>query len=280
MRVEIAVLCLLLPAVAAADEVQLVSGGRLRGVIVDRTPTHVILEVGPGRIALPNDRVVGIAEGATALAEYRRRAERLTEQDLAGWLDLGRWAHERDLLTQAREAFEHAARIQPDSAEAQLALGRVFHAGRWVTPEEAYRAQGLVLFEGRWVTPSERSEQLRLDMERQARAEAEARAREAEARARAAEAEAARAEAAYSEPYDEGIPLGWAYWGSGGWPVGYPDRRPHPSPRHPTADPGCRTARTARRPPASMAPDSLRTQGAGANRSWGARGSGRATRHP
>jgi hypothetical protein len=219
MRVAAAFLCLFMAGGAAADEVRLANGGRVHGVIVERTPAHVVVEVGPGRITLPADQVLGIRQGATALAEFKRRAERLSDQDLQGWLALGRWARERDLLTQAAEAFEHAVRIQPDNAEAQTALGRVFHAGRWVTPEEAYRAQGLVLFEGRWMTPAERGDRVRMETERalaaQARAEAEARAREAEARARAAEAEAARAEADAAST-DGGIPLTWAYWGGGG----------------------------------------------------------------
>jgi len=219
MRLAAAFLCLFVAGGAAADEVQLANGGRVHGVIVERTPAHVVVEVGPGRITLPADQVLGIRQGATALAEFKRRAERLSEQDLEGWLALGRWARERDLLTQAAEAFEHVVRIQPDNAEAQTALGHVFHAGRWVTPEEAYRGQGLVFFEGRWMTPAERGDLVRMETERalaaQARAEAEARAREAEARARAAEAEAARAEADAASA-DGGIPLTWAYWGGGG----------------------------------------------------------------
>ncbi len=264
MRLVAAFLCLFLAGGAAADEVRLANGSRVRGVIVERTPTHVVLEVGPGRITLPVDQVLGIRQGATALAEFKRRAEQLSDLDLEGWLALGRWARERNLLTQATEAFEHVARIQPENAEAQTALGRVFHAGRWVTPEEAYRAQGLVLFEGRWMTPAERSALVRMETERalaaQARAEAEARAREAEARARAAEAEAARAEAD-AAPTDGAIPLGWAYWGGGGGPIqrggGRPSGSAHPSSRPSRPPAGGHHAggtRTERRPPASLSP--------------------------
>jgi hypothetical protein len=260
MRLAAAFLCLFLAGGAAADEVQLANGGRVRGVIVERTPTHLVLEVGPGRITLPADQVLGVRQGATALAEFRRQAELLSDHDLEGWLALGRWARERDLLTQAAEAFERVLRIHPDNAEAQTALGRVFHAGRWMTPEEAYRAQGLVLFEGRWMTPAERSGLVRMETERalatQARAEAEARAREAEARARAAEAEAARAEAD-AAPTD-GIP--WAYWGAGG---GCPIQRggklrggPSSSPRRskPASRPHAGGARPDRRSPTSLSP--------------------------
>jgi hypothetical protein len=217
-------LCLALPAAAPADEVRLKGGGRVRGVVLERTSEHVVVAVGPGTITLPEERVERVVPGSSALATYQSRASRLDPQDLAGWLELARWARERELPTQARKAFEHVARLDPQNAEAQLALGRVRYAGRWVTQEDAYRAQGLVRFEGEWITMGERARRVREDEARRlARQEASARAREAEARARAAEAEAARAEAELRrlEQREAGIPLAWVYWGSNA-PVGQP----------------------------------------------------------
>ena len=48
-----------------ADEVLLKGGGRVSGVVVDRTATAVVIETGPGRVTLPLTRVEKIvAAGA------------------------------------------------------------------------------------------------------------------------------------------------------------------------------------------------------------------------
>ena len=198
-----ALFCLcLVPTLASADEVLLRGGGKVSGVIVERTATSVAVEVGPGLVTLPLSRVLSIQEGPSALATYRERASHLAAGDVAGWLALGRWARHQELSTQSREAFMHALAADPASGDANEALGRVLLGDRWVSAEEGYRARGLVYFNGRWVTPAEEEAMLReaeaeeaasrIRQEDDARArEAEARAREAEARAQAAEAEAA-----------------------------------------------------------------------------------------
>jgi hypothetical protein len=208
MRRAVLVCLCLAPTLAGADEVLLKGGGKVAGVIVERTESSIAVEVGPGLVTLPLSRVLSIQEGPTALALYHERASGLSRGDVGGWLALGRWAAQHDLLTQSREAFARALSIDPASGEANEALGRVLVGGHWVSAEEGYRARGLVPFDGRWVTPAEHEALLREQAEAdaayaargegEARArEAEARAREAEARARAAEAEAQQAEGGY-----------------------------------------------------------------------------------
>ena len=205
------VLAVLVPVSGTADEVILRSGGRVSGIVVERTDTSITLSVGPGRITLPVRSVIGIREGGTALAEYRRRASSLAPEDLEGWLALALWSRERHLETQSREAFGQVLRLDPDHPLAHQALGHVQLGDRWMSRQEALRAQGYVLFESAWVTPTEREAILRERSEAaaaaRARAEAEARVREAEARARAAEAEARRAELALeaAEQQPDGI---------------------------------------------------------------------------
>lgn len=222
---------------AWADEVFLRGGGSIRGEVVQRTATSVVMEVGPGRMTLPMSRVERIEATTSDIAVYRERAARLSSGDAAGWLALARWARERDLFTQARDAFERVASADPDNAAANAALGRVRLAGQWVTPEESYRARGYVPFEGGWVTPEERGAVLAFRAAearaRELTAEAEARAREAEARARTAEADAQRAEAE-AQAAGNGIPYSYVlgsvgpYGGYGGiYPPGPYGARPH-----------------------------------------------------
>ncbi len=213
---SVASLVFLLSAVAAADEVTLRGGGKVRGMIVESTPEAIVLETGPGRVTIPRSRVASVRESASDLATYYERAASLEPGDVGGWAALAHWAAERGLGTQSQEAYRRVADLDPGHPEANRALGLVEMGGRWVTEDEANRAKGLVPFEGDWVTPAEReaiqqersadSAAVRTAREAEARArEADARAREAEARARAAESDAYRNQSGYG-----GIPL-WPY---------------------------------------------------------------------
>ena len=218
MKRAMAMTVFLATSAAWADEVFLRGGGSIQGEVVQRTAVSLVMEVGPGRMTLPMSRVDRIVASTSDLAVYRERAARLASGDVAGWIVLARWADGHDLLTQAREAFEHVIAVDPENAAANAALGRVRLAGRWVTAEESYRARGYLPFEGGWVTPEERGAVLAgRTAEAQARgvaAEAEARAREAEARARTAEADARRAEAE-TQAGSSGIPYPYVYGGGG-----------------------------------------------------------------
>lgn len=205
---------------ARADEVYLKSGGRLSGQIVSEDGKTLVLEVGPGRISIAAASVTRIERGQTTLSVFRDRASRLPADDVQGWLELAFWAQERDLETQAREAFERVLRLDPGNAAANAALGRVQQGGRWMRAEESYRERGYVYYEGEWMTPAEQEARLRTRAAEAeattARREGELRVREAEARARQAEAEAQLAEAeAQGTTYDGGIPLWWGYGGVG-----------------------------------------------------------------
>ncbi len=271
---------------AAADEILLKGGGRLQGVVVERTEKTIVVETGPGRVTLPLSRVERIVEGRSALESFRERAAELAPGDAAGWASLARWAAERDLATQSREAWTQVLRVDPSDPEANAALGRVELDGDWMSEDEAWRARGYVQYDGRWMTPAEHEALVRQraaeDAAERERREADLRVREAEARAREAEARAREAEAAAEQPWSNGgIPLWWG-WGDGvarppvdpgldhpaGHPPGHPPGRPpvvtppvDPNPTPPPATPPPRAApRTKRspvkapRPPAPPAP--------------------------
>lgn len=201
-----------LPLAAGADELYLRSGGHLSGVVLEQRPDAVVIDVGAGRVTLPAALVLRVVEGTPSFAVFRDRAAGLNDADVAGWLALAAWARDRDLLTQARQAFEHVLTVDPGNVVAHRELGHVQLDGRWMTAEESYRARGYVNFEGSWMTPEERAgliaDRAAEAQARQAEIEAEARIREADARARAAEAEARRAEG-YGAT--EGIPLSMTY---------------------------------------------------------------------
>src|SRR5262245_19864233 len=136
--VTVAAVLLLLPAALRADEIYLKGGGKLSGIILERTPEKLTIRVGPGSLTLPTSRVERIVPGRSALETYQQRAQQLAADDLDGWLSLARWAQEQDLLTQTREAFERVAHLSPDNPTAQRAIGNVRLGDRWVSPEESY----------------------------------------------------------------------------------------------------------------------------------------------
>ncbi len=240
------VFVLLLAPLAAADEIYLKSGRKVTGVVVERTATTLVVEVGPGRVGFPLSTVVKVVGGESDLATYRDRSARLRPDDSAGWAELGYWARERGLETQAREAFERALRLDPANAAAQRGLGRELYEGRWLTFAERQAERGLVELDGQWMTPSERTSRMEADEAARRARQAEARAQRAEQEAAAAESRAREAEdrARDAEDWDEGLPL----WGGGGGFACYYDCQPgcpclgtrpsQPPPPPPTQRPG------------------------------------------
>jgi hypothetical protein len=218
MRMACAVVLALIPSLAHGDVVVLKGGRRLSGVLVEKSERSVVLDVGPGRIAIPMAQVERVEGGRSALAEYQARAASIGDGDADGWAELAVWANAAQLLTQAREAFDRALSIDPGNALAHRGLGHVLVPSGWLTVEDANRARGLIAFEGRWVTPQERQIALQERAEdasaEAARRAAELRIREAEERTAAAEAEAARARAE-AEAASAGIPYGWVANGCG-----------------------------------------------------------------
>jgi hypothetical protein len=240
-------------APATTDEIFLRGGGRVTGLIVERTSDAVVVETAPGRVTLSMRRIVRIVESRSALEAFRDRAAALAPGDVGGWAALARWASERDLLTQAREAWQRVLATDPSHPEANAALGRVEMDGAWVGQDEAFRARGYVDFEGRWVTPAEHEALVRERAADEAsardRREAELRVREAEARAREAEARAREAEAGAQEPVEDGgIPYWWGWGGVGVMPPLVEPPAPPPSESLPPPPPPRPT------PPSSIGP--------------------------
>ena len=112
-------------APALADEIHLKGGGRVTGRVVERTATRLTIETGPGSVTLPMSRVEKIVEGRSAIEVFAERAAELAPSDVQGWAELARWAEERDLLTQARQAWQRVLSHDPGNAEANESLGRV-----------------------------------------------------------------------------------------------------------------------------------------------------------
>ena len=204
MRSSLLVPLLLLSAGALrADEVRLLNGRTLEGVVSAESEDAVELQVPGGTISIPRAKVREIVRSDSAWTEYQSRAAELRKSggEARDWVQLAHWASGERMDTAARDAALEAARIDPRLAElAPVMRGFGYEldepTSRWLPFEEAMRSRGLVPVDGNWLTPQEAAELRR-------RSEEEARARElerldraaAEARLAAAELEASRASA-------------------------------------------------------------------------------------
>jgi hypothetical protein len=223
MRALPILLLLAAPGLALADEVYLRGGGSISGVIVEHTDEKVTVDIGAGRMTVATSSVERITEGASDLSRYREGAAGLAPEDVEGWRQLGRQARKKGLAAQAKEAYNHVLAVLPDDPEANEALGRVFHQGRWMSEDEAYRAQGFVEFEQEWMTPGEREQIL---AERRAYEDAEQAEIDAaiQANEEARAADQALEEAERQAFWDSRMPAsgGMAYWDWGVGPSVWP----------------------------------------------------------
>ncbi|HEV8238850.1 MAG TPA: hypothetical protein VGS57_05745 [Thermoanaerobaculia bacterium] len=191
------VLLLLLAAAAAlplhADTVRLKNGRAYEGVIAERTPQGVRVQLAFGHIVIPDDQVAAIEAAPSALAGYLKQKSMLQASPVAkasDWLELARWARAHDLETSARESALLAADIDPrlpglDTMLRPLGLVYEEALARWIPFGESMARKGLVPWNGEWITRDEQ----RARSEEQARREA-VRAQEAASRRLAEAAEA------------------------------------------------------------------------------------------
>jgi hypothetical protein len=155
----------LAPPTAVADSVYLKNGQSFEGVEAVVSGDTVKIDLAIGSMRLPMSQVERIEEVDSTLGEYRVREARLRSEggDAAAWLELARWARERDFDQGAAKAAARAARLDPGLPELEplmTSLGwvRDENASEWLPYDEAMRRQGLVEDRGEWVTPEERRE--------------------------------------------------------------------------------------------------------------------------
>ena len=78
-----------------ADEIQLRGGGRLSGVVVEKTDRTITIETGPGQVTLPLSLVEKIVDGRSVIEIWQERSSALASDDarrLGGARALGRGA--------------------------------------------------------------------------------------------------------------------------------------------------------------------------------------------
>lgn len=144
---------------ARADVIHLEDGGKYRGTITKETPREVTIRTAGGVVVVPRNTIARIEKEETALTTFaRREAEVRASDDPDAHCELGTWAKQQGLESEAIRCFERAIALDAYHRGAREGLGHRFHQGRWYTEAEYRRVvQGLVEWDGKWVTPEERA---------------------------------------------------------------------------------------------------------------------------
>lgn len=214
-------------SLAAADEIQLTNGRKLTGKVTKKDTAKITVEVGAGTITLDAKDVSSVNPGRTAIDDYQEKWTGVKDSAKASdFLNLAKWAAENKLTRYLPGLYLRAIALDPDNAEAHMALKHEKVAGKWVTFEEAQIARGLVLHEDRWVTKAEVQliEKRRLEAKERAMAAADERQR------RTDEARAARQAAAeeYNRQYEQAMAGLDGYFYSPSFAFTTPYFRPYP----------------------------------------------------
>ena len=144
-----------------ADDVYLVNGRKFEGVVTETTETQVKIIMQGGTLSLPLDHVLQVEKGESSLQEYLRRKDALKKGGSAReWLELSRWAQDKELQQAGREAALAAAALDPNlPALAPVLRGYSYvfdeKLVRWIPYAESMRRQGFVLSGGQWITREE-----------------------------------------------------------------------------------------------------------------------------
>ena len=131
-----ALLAVVLPSVAWADEVELTNGRTLVGIAREEW-TRVVVETRLGDIGVPRDQVKSITHGRSVIHEYHERLDALQACPAAGEMfDLAVWAQEQRLVRYVHALLERTIELDPDHAEARKMLGYVRYDDRWIPARE------------------------------------------------------------------------------------------------------------------------------------------------
>lgn len=140
---------------ACADEAQLVTGGRITGVIRQEPGSNlVVVETPLGRIAAKRDQIVDINKATPAALEYQKRAPATADTAEAQWA-LAQWCFENELRAERAPHVRRVIELEPNHAAARAALGFSFHDGKWVMVGQRMQDDGFVFVSGFWRSPQE-----------------------------------------------------------------------------------------------------------------------------
>jgi len=164
-------LLLILCAIANADDIYAKSGSApmVRDVmVVEQTSDRIYyLDKRLKKRGLSKAMVGRVEKKRSVIHDFKEREAAAKDADAV--MTLAGWAAKKGFHKEViRSLWESALKLDPNNPGANLALGRVQHKGRWMTPagrEQAIadedaaemKAKGLVRYKDQWVTPDDKA---------------------------------------------------------------------------------------------------------------------------
>jgi hypothetical protein len=174
-------LVLLLAAGAYADEVHLVSGGKLVGKS-KRVGDEVFVTTPHGETRVRADAVKSIIPGRTVWDDYADKVKQTDAKNPEALTALGDWCKEQGLAVESKVHWKAAIKIDPDHGEARKRLGFIRHDDKWLTLDEYYKARGFVKVDGEWISEEEARRRDASRLQREAATRASSRCRSTRSR--------------------------------------------------------------------------------------------------
>lgn len=111
---------------ARADELVILKDGtRYRGRITIESPTRLVLRVGKRKVTLDKSMIKERKTVASADTEFKQRAAKLHDEDVAEWRELGQWALDHGLKDEAKSCYEKILEVAPGDPGATKALKKL-----------------------------------------------------------------------------------------------------------------------------------------------------------
>lgn len=166
MRRITPLLLLLLCLPALADVLLLKDGRRFEGTVKKETSKEVVFTTEFGDLTFKMSEVSKIEKGKTKNQEFNERYK--AAKTAKEFYELGVWADENRMRTNAKRAMRKAKDLEPQHEGANTWLGLTKYKGQWVTAEELeqlkkrdhaseMKKRGLVEHGGEWVTLEEKA---------------------------------------------------------------------------------------------------------------------------
>ncbi len=156
-------LCLVVAAPAAADDVFLRNGRVFEDVIAEVADGQVHIRMAFGEMAFPVAAIDRIERSESSLVAFEERREALRaspSSTAADWIELARVATRQGNRHGAREAALVAASMDPKADGLEPLMGALdwvldAETGRWIPFEESMSRQGFAFVDGQWLSPEQ-----------------------------------------------------------------------------------------------------------------------------
>lgn len=142
-------------ALAFADEVELVSGGRIEGKVASEKDGQTLVVKTPfGNIATRRSHALNVQKAAPQFQEYKKRAPKTPDTAAAQW-ELSKWCAENELRKERLPHLRRVVELETNHVQARAALGFSFHDGQWVLIGQRLQEDGYVFIGGKWLSPQD-----------------------------------------------------------------------------------------------------------------------------